>query len=84
MTRITVTQENKEFYKAFKKALNSKDETLTSFCDKHKLDYMLTYQRLNASKIELNYLKELYGLLKLDCWFRLSVSMFGEMLEVTE
>lgn len=84
MTRITITQENKEFYKAFKKALNSKDETLTSFCEKHKLDYMLTYQRLNASKIELNYLKELYGLLQSECWFRLSVGMFGELLHIEE
>lgn len=82
--KIQVTQDNKEFYKAFKKALNSKDETLTSFCEKHSLDYMLTYQRLNASKIELNYLKELYQLLKLDCWFRLSVNHFGEMLQIED
>lgn len=80
--KVTIEQKDKQFYKAFRKALASKDETLRSFCEKNNLDYNLTYQRLNASSIELSWLKELYDLLRSECWYRLSVLHFGELLDI--
>ena len=80
---VKVKQPEKQYYNAFKKALSSKGETLTSFCEKNELDYMRTYQALNAKWINLDWLEDLYKRLGANCWYRLTVSHFATITEVS-
>ena len=80
---VKVKQLEKQYYNAFKKALVDKGETLKSFCEKNELDYMRTYQAINAKWINLDWLEDLYKSLGTECWYDLRISHFATITEVS-